>query len=180
MLSHFAARVRLYTTLDEKLGARTRFFGAAALVNEVLVEWCSLPCPGRWVFGSAVTLLSRAGAHLESLNVAMARRLESGGRDRDLDHRLVAAEQRELETLLQRQVQTARPLHRCAVRQINRLLSWAGDGVLPSGRCPSVGIFSDVLARLRADLSRPLDFALLDDRIGIGLALTRELRGGSG
>ena len=174
-MDHFAARVRLYVTLDQKLSARTRFFGAAALINAVLVEGSSVAGLGQWMFGSAVTLLSRAGAHLEEVNLRMATQLESDGRDRDLDRCLVAAEQQELENLLQRHALTWRPLHQCAVRQINQLLSWAGDGVFPLSRCPSVAILGGVLARLRDDLCRPVDFALVDDRIGFGLALTHEL-----
>jgi hypothetical protein len=175
--NHFTARVGLYSRLDQKLSARTRFFGAAALINAVLAEWCSMPYLGQWTSGAAVLLLSRAGAHLEHLNVMMAAQLESRERDGDLDHCLVATEQTELQRLLQSHALTQRPRYLCAVRQINQLLSWAAAGRVPLRHRPSVELFGAVVSRLQHDLGRPVDFAMLDDRIGIGLALTQTLRG---
>ena len=169
----FAVRVRLYAGLDEKLHSSTRFFGAAALTNATLVELCSLPCLGRWRF--AIEYFGLIGTALEALNVKWARRIEGGElATGDLDSSLVTLEQLEVERLLQQH--QSEDLHRRAVEQINWLLQWVHPLTRPLRHCPSISIFRQVLAQMRARLGRPVDFALLNDRIGIGHALTRSLR----
>jgi hypothetical protein len=169
----FADRVRLYAGLDEKLHAKTRFFGAAAVTNAALVELCSLPCPGRWRF--AIDYFGLIGTALETLNIKWARSIEGGaGAKVDLDSSLVTLEQLEVERLL-RQHQSQH-CHGRALEQINWLLQWVHPLARPLTHCPGIGIYRQVLAHLRARLGRRVDFALLEDRIGIGHALTRSLR----
>lgn len=169
----FADRVRLYAGLDEKLHSTTRFFGAAAVTNAALVELCSLPCPGRWRL--AIDYFGLIGTALEAINVKWARRIEAGEvRKGDLDSSLVTLEQLEVERLL-RQYQCQHFHHR-AVEQINWLLEWAHQLAGPLRHCPSIKVYRRVLADMRARLGRPADFASLEDRIGIGHALTRSIR----
>lgn len=169
----FADRVRLYAGLDEKLHLTTRFFGAAAVTNAALVELCSLPCLGRWRL--AIDYFGLIGTALEALNVKWARRIEEGEVAKgDLDSSLVTLEQLEVERLL-RQHQS-QDFHHRALEQINWLLQWAHQLARPLRYCPGIKVYRQTLAPLRARLGRPMDFALLDDRIAIGHALTRSIR----
>lgn len=169
----FADRARLYARLDEKLRFTTRFFGAAAVTNGALVEFCSLPCPRRWRF--AIDYFGLIGTALEAINVKWARSIEEGDLAKnDLDSSLVTLEQLEVERLLQEH--QSQHFHHRALEQINWLLQWAHPLARPLRHCPSIGVYRQVLGRLRARLGRPVDFALLDDRIGIGHALTRSIR----
>ena len=169
----FADRVRLYAGLDAKLHSRTRFFGAAALTNASLVELCSLPCLGRWRF--AVDYFGLIGTALEAVNVKWARRIEDGAVPAgDLDSSLVTLEQLEVERLLL-QHQSQDP-HRRALEQINWLLQWVHPLTRPLRHCHSIRVFRQVLAQMRVSLGRPVDFASLHDRIGIGNTLTRSIR----
>lgn len=169
----FADRVRLYARLDEKLRSKTRFFGAAAVTNTALVELCSLPCPGRWRF--AVDYFGLIGTALEAANVKWARSIEGGeGARVDLDSSLVTLEQLEVERLL-RQPQSQHFQSR-ALEQINWLLQWAHPLARPLTHCPGIRIYRRVLGHMRTQLRRRVDFASLDDRIGIGHALTRSIR----
>jgi hypothetical protein len=169
----FADRVKLYTALDEKLHLRTRFFGAAAVTNSALVELCSLPCPRVW--RCAIDYFGHIGSALEAMNVKWARCIEDGVLPKgNLDRTLVTLEQLEVERLLRRH--QSEPFHHRALDQINWLLQRAHSLARPLRHCPSIGTFRQVLGHMRARLGRPVDFALLDDRIGIGHALTRSLR----
>lgn len=169
----FADRVELYARLDERLHPMTRFFAAAAVTNSALVELCSLPCPGRWRF--AIAYFGVIGSALEAINITWARRIEEGEIAlENLDSSLITLEQLEVERLL-RQSQSQHSHHR-ALQQINWLLQWAHSLTRPLRRCPSIRIYRQVLGQMRASLGRPLDFASLNDRIGIGHALTRSIR----
>jgi len=169
----FADRVRLYAGLDEKLHLTTRFFAAAAVTNAALVELCSLPCTGRW--RCAIDYFGLLGTALEALNVKWARHIEEGTLGKgDLDSSLVTLEQLEVERLLRQH--RAQQSHHRALAQINWLLQWAHSLARPLRRCPSIKVYRQVLGHMRVRLGRPLDFALLDDRIGTGHALTRSIR----
>jgi hypothetical protein len=169
----FADRVRLYAGLDERLHLTTRFFAAAAVTNAALVELCSLPCPGRWRF--AIDYFSLIGTRLETLNVKWARHIEDGALAKgDLDSSLVTLEQLEVERLLR--LHESQHFHHRALEQINWLLQWANSLARPLRHCPSIRVYRQVLGHMRARRGRRLDFALLDDRIGIGHALTRSIR----
>jgi len=169
----FADRVRLYTSLDERLHLTTRFFAAAAVTNAALAELCSLPCPGRW--RCAIGYFGVLGTALEALNVKWARHIEDGALGTgDLDSALVTLEQLEVERLLRQH--RSQHFHHRALQQINWLLQWAHSLARPLRRCPSIRVYRQVLGHMRGRLGRPLDFALLDDRIGIGHALTRSIR----
>lgn len=169
----FADRVQLYARLDEKLHSMTRFFAAAAVTNAALVELCSLPCLGRWRL--AMAYFGVIGGALEAINIKWARRIERGEvTDDDLDSSLITLEQLEVERLL-RQHQS-RHFHYRALGQINWLLHWAHPLARPLSRCPSIRVYRGVLGQMRARLGRPVDFASLNDRIGIGHALTRSIR----
>ena len=169
----FADRARLYARLDEKLRPMTRFFGAAAVTNGALVEFCSLPCPRRWRF--AIDYFGLIGTALEAINVKWARSIEEGDLPKsDLDSSLVTLEQLEVERLLQEH--HSRHFHHRALEQINWLLQWAQPLARPLRHCPSIKVYRRVLGHMRVRLGRPVDFALLDDRIGIGHTLTRSIR----
>jgi hypothetical protein len=187
-LDQFTGRVALYTGLDDRLHSMTRFFGAAALTNAALVELCSLPCAGRWAWRPAIDYFGVIGTALEAMNIKWARRIESGERvtersarefpgdprGHDLDSSLVTLEQLEVERLL-RQYEWQHSQNR-ALAQINWLLRWAPQLTRPLRHCRSIAVFRQVLSQMRAQLGRPANFALLDDRIGIGYALTRSIR----
>ena len=169
----FANRVRLYADLDERLRPTTRFFAAAAVTNAALVELCALPCLSRWRF--AIGYFGLIGTALETLNVKWARRIEDGEVAKgNLDSSLVTLEQLEVERLLGQY--RHQHCHQRALDQINWLLQWAHSLARPLRHCPSIRLYRQVLGHTRVRLGRRVDFALLDDRIGIGHALTRSIR----
>lgn len=176
VLQEFAARVHLYTQWDRKLRPQTRFFGAAALTNAALVELCVLRCSGHLVGNAGVELLSTVGRRLERVNIEVARIVERGSlQRRDLDRALVTLEQSVLERVLRQEAARAPHSHGQAVQQINRLLFCVEQWVWPSYRWPSGYLYRGVLRRVRAQLGRRPDFAVLNDRIGIGEALIHAL-----
>ncbi len=172
MLEEFSARVRLYAHWDSKLRGTTRFFAAAAATNAALVELCSLRCAKQWLGDAGIELLCATGRHLERLNIVIARHLERGAIPTvDLDRSLIALEQTALERVLQQEIGRAPHSSWRAIKQINRLLFCVEQCVWSSERWPSGHLYRSVLRRVRGELGRRPDFAVLSDRVGIGVAL---------
>jgi hypothetical protein len=176
-LHEFTARVRLYTHWDGILRDRTRFFRAAALTNAALVELCSLRCSRLLAGRRAMELLGAVGHKLERLNIQTAAHLQAGLlHGHDLDSSLIQLEQRTLQEMLARQAARAPLQNDLAIQQLNRLLLWAERCPWPSRLWPSGWMYRGVLRRVRTDLGRRPDFALLADRVAIGTALLATLR----
>jgi hypothetical protein len=92
----FARRSMLYGSLDRLLRSNTRFFAAAALLNEVFADLFHRAPIG--LSRGSYTFLCELGASLEPMNVGYAR----GIRDRCysgpwLDRSLVRLEQRQVQ-----------------------------------------------------------------------------------
>jgi hypothetical protein len=170
----FAQRHRIYSQLDAKLAARTRFFGAAALTNAVLAELFRF-LPG-YALNDAYHLLSEAGTLLETANVQFAHDLEvRAGRERELDRSLVCREQGLLQSFL-----NARMAGTCqwwSIRaQLNRLLNEQHYATLGSGLLSQCRQYGAVLRSVRTRLAVPLDFALESHRVDIGVGIIRYIR----
>jgi len=130
-----------------------------------------LPYPSRWTCRLAIEYFGVIGTALEALNLKLSRRIERGEvAHADLDSSLVTLEQLEVEELLRQHA--GHRFHDRAIEQINRLLQWAHQLAWPLRHCPSIRLYSHVLGHMRARLGRPANFVMLDDRIGIGHALT--------
>ena len=170
----FAQRHQIYSQLDAKLAARTRFFAAAALTNAVLAELFRF-LPGN-ALNDAYHLLSDAGGLLEAANVRFAHELEiDAGRERELDRSLVCREQGLLQSFLNTRM--AGTCQWWSTRaELNRLLNaqhYASVGALLLAQCRRYG---EVLRGVRARLAVPLDFALESHRIQIGVGIIRHIR----
>jgi hypothetical protein len=176
MLSEFVARVRLYAHWDDRLRSRTRFFAAAAATNAALVELCSLRCSQHWIVNAGLELLAVIGRQLEGLNIVTARDLERGALpNMDLDTSLITLEQTALERVLHREIARSPHNYGQAIRQINRLLFWVEQCAWSRERWPSGYLYRNVLRRVRGELGRRPDFAVLRDRVIIGRALIHML-----
>jgi hypothetical protein len=172
MLTEFTGRIRLYQAWDRQLHAHTRFFGAAAHTNAALVQWCRMPRFIRATCDSGFEFLSTAGAYLETFNRKMAREIPRRPlQGVTLDDELVNIEQRSLEEFLVVHSKAHPARHRRVVAQLNRLLFWVGEISVSPLVSPSVHLYQRTLSELRQRLGRHVDFARMDDRIGIGQAL---------
>jgi hypothetical protein len=188
MLDEFAIRAALYADWDRRLGHRTRFFAAAALINAALVELCSLPLMARATCAAGISFLAYVGANLQTLNIALAERIElERWRGEDSDVVLVTLEQLTVEKLLGQFAHRDQRAHGRAIRQLDRLLYCLGRaGRAGSSSCgPSIELLSRGVRVARADAGRYVSFSSMRDRIAIGEALIcllrradcRELRG---
>lgn len=165
VLLEFNHRVELYTQWDRILASRTRFFGAAALINTALAELCVHPV-ARWLLSpSTAEFLTATGRNLQQLNTTLATRLQTWEiRADDLDHYMVLTEQNYMEDMLQsvRASDTAR--FSTVVSQLNRMLRLGGHSCV------------NPLAAICSQLPRPLNFACRDDRVHLGHSLIIHLR----
>ena len=165
-------RIRLYWKWDRQVSHHTRFFGAAALTNILLAELFYGP--------AAMLLLTRtrhflqyAGSSLERLNMRAVQGLQSHRFCApDLDARLVALEQAALERLLRGLEKTNPATYSLAVYQMDWLLARSGwlcrD---PFAANPAACLYQEVLQQVRAEVGRPIRFALQSDRERIGRTL---------
>jgi hypothetical protein len=177
MRDRFAARVELYSAWDRKLHSRTRFFGAAALVNAALAElWprCSLT---RIVGGAGLSFLAGLGEHLQTFNVTMMQRIESGRWcASDWDTALVRLEQAAVETRLKRLEQSDSRMHTTVTHQLDRFLYCLTRRVGGSSYGPRTALLSCGLREIQCASARALRFASLSDRVTVGATLIRILR----
>jgi hypothetical protein len=171
--AEFKRRSALYGRLDSQLCNHTRFFAAAALVN----------CAFARLFGTlrrmgapcSFAFLNEVGAVLEMDNVHYARAILRRTPGKTLDQALVYAEQRQLQQFV-RLYQTQRPRQWEFVRrQLNGLLNDRYVASL-SRWCHASQRLVRVLAKVRGEVGRDLDFALESHRIRIGLALIENIR----
>jgi hypothetical protein len=68
----FAARVELYSEWDRQLHSRTRFFGAAALVNAALAELWPRCALARFAYRPGLTFLATLGEYFQTFKIAVA------------------------------------------------------------------------------------------------------------
>jgi hypothetical protein len=174
----FAARVELYSEWDRKLHSRTRFFGAAALVNAALAElWprCALT---RFACGAGLNFLASLGEHLQTFNVTMLHRIESGRwRAADWDTALVRLEQAAVDRRLARLEQSDSRMHANVTHQLDRFLYCLARRIGGSSYGPCTALLSGGLREIHFASARALRFASLSDRVTVGTTLIRIMRG---
>jgi hypothetical protein len=186
VLREFRFRVQLYSEWDRRLAPRTRFFGAAALINTALADLCTHRAATLLLSRSTMNFLSKTGRSLESLNVTLADRIHNSAiRADDLDHFMVRTEQNIVERALQSERATNAARFSTVVTQINRLLqltkfldcgrSKRQVTLLQDGNIPQYS-YAPVLASVSYELRRPVDFASKEDRIRLGRQLINHLR----
>jgi hypothetical protein len=177
MLETFAARVALYEDLDLRVGARTRFFGAAALVNSALLELCSRHRLVRVACAPGIDFLARLGGYLQVFNIAMAEGIARGRwRGSWSDVTLVTLEQAAVEALLQRLARWDGRAHRRVVRRLDRLLyclAWV-RGL--SGCGPNIELLSHGVRIAQCAQGRDISFASMRYRAAVGYSLIGLLR----
>jgi hypothetical protein len=173
----FTARVELYREWDRAFHSRTRFFAAAALVNAALAElWprCALT---RLAYGSGLNFLAELGAHLQTFNAVLLRRVHEGPwKAPDLDTALVSLEQLAVERKLARLEQVDPRLHGRVTRQLDRFLYCLTRQIGMSGYGPCTVLLSRGLREIQLDSPRTLRFASLSDRVAVGTTLIRVMR----
>lgn len=177
MNATFAARVELYREWDRKLHSRTRFFGAAALVNAALAElWPRCPVT-RLAYRPGLTFLATVGEHLQTFNVAVLRRIELGRWcASDWDTALVRLEQATVERLLAQLEQADRQTHANVTRQLDRFLYCLARRIGGASYGPCTAVLSGGLREIQLASARALRFASLSDRVTVGITLIRMLR----
>jgi hypothetical protein len=171
VLREFHFRVHLYSEWDRRLAARTRFFGAAALINIALADLCGHRAAPLLLSLPTREFLSQTGRRLESLNVGLAARIHSSEiRAADLDAFMVITEQEAVERELRSIRDTDGARFDTLVTQLNRVLHLTGQWFC-LGRCSYAGTLASI-----SELRRPVDFASKEDRIHIGRRLISHLR----
>jgi hypothetical protein len=173
--AQFQRRSVLYSRLDARLFDRTRFFAAAALINSVFAELFQVFPVIR--SPRSFTFVNEVGAALEVANLHYASEISRRTPGRPaLDHALVRAEQRLLQSYVQLH-QAQRPQQWESIRsELNALLNDRYAASLISRWCKASGPFTQVLREVRARLGTALDFASESHRIQIGLTLIEHIR----
>jgi hypothetical protein len=176
MLQEFRFRIQLYAAWDRELASRTRFFGAAAVINAALIDLYTNRTARLFLSAATMDFLSMTGRRLESLNVALAARIANNEiQAEDLDDFMVLTEQRTVEWALYNVRVTDVTRFSALVTQVNRLLQATGRYFGTYDTCDRHRC-ARALRALRVELQRPLDFSRLEDRVRIGRQLIRTLR----
>lgn len=172
-----AARVELYSEWDRKLHSRTRFFGAAALVNAALAELWPRCALARVAYGPGLNFLASLGEHLQTFNVTVLRRIELGRWcAADWDTALVRLEQAAVERLLARLEQSDRRMHASVTRQLDRFLDCLARRIGGPSYGPCTVVLSGGLREIQVASARALRFTSLSDRVTVGTTLIRIVR----
>lgn len=166
----FAQRAALYRQWDRTLCGSTRFYAAAALINEAFAEGLSTP---------ARLLLSRSTVHffgtlrrvLQAFNVSLAASVARGSwlslQDRSLVPLEQAIVQRHLASLYLAEAHSYARL----IGETNRLLHFVRTLVRFSAPHSSVATLGRVLRQLHGSRGKTVNFAQRSDREAIGNAL---------
>jgi hypothetical protein len=170
----FARRAALYTRYDERLGAYTRFFGAAAAINAVLARLFTVFPAIR--SASSLDFLDEVGATLETDNLTFAREITRRAPGRALDRALVCAEQAQLQCYIHAQQVRGPQRWESTRSELNGLLNDQYAASLFCRWCERSGRLSRVLRDVRGCLGMELDFAEESHRICIGLKLIEYIR----
>jgi GNAT superfamily N-acetyltransferase len=170
----FQRRAALYSQLDGQLCEHTRFFAAAALVNDVLALFFeALPL---FRFPRSFEFLSVIGADLETQNLTYAREIEQGLGRSTLDQTLVCAEQARLQRYVQQHEVRGPRQWEGIRRELNGMLNERYASRLFCGWGESAARIYRVLNEVRGHLGTRLDFAVETHRVRIGLGLIEQIR----
>jgi hypothetical protein len=172
----FARRGALYAHLDRHLRSATRFFAAAALVNEAFAYLFRRLPSG--ISTSSYAFLSELGASLEPLNLYYARRIRGGcAAGPWLDRSLVRLEQRHVQRCWHWwAAQSGAVAWNRAVHELNGLLNAYYPMALFAPLLSSGGHLLAAVSAVRKEVGNDLDFANGSHRVRIGCALIQQIR----
>jgi RHS repeat-associated protein len=175
-LSGYCRRAELYRRFDAKFAATTRFFGAASMTTTYLANM-SMPGAPLMVSASTRSFMSSLSGRLESVNVSVARAIESGRLGgANLDARIVHMEQTVVQGALNSLRSRSPESYVAMINEVNGLLNSTGFQRIAGGAYPSDRSYQAVLDSVRKGLGRAIDFSRQSDREAIGNALARQLR----
>lgn len=175
--SGFCTRATEYGQMDAKPGiqSQTRFFAAANAVSQALAD-VATPISGLFVSGKTANFLEGVGQNLEKLNQTEAAAIQNGTLSGpNLDQQLVHNEQSSVQTQLDAFQQSDPKAYSTAITEINGSL----NGMVTRGLEQLKGTdraYAGVLAGVRKDLGRNIDFSKQGDREAIGNALIKHIR----
>ena len=175
--SGFCQRATEYGQIDAKPGvqSQTRFFAAANAVSQALAD-VATPLSGMFVSGKTANFLEGVGQNLEKLNQTEAAAIQNGSLGGpNLDGQLVHNEQSSVQSQLNSFQQSDSAGYTKAIGEINGSLNGMATQALQQLRGTDRA-YAGVLAGVRKDLGRNIDFSKQGDREAIGNALIKHIR----
>jgi RHS repeat-associated protein len=175
--SGFCQRATEYGKIDAISGvqSKTRFFAAANAVSQALAD-VATPISGLLVSKQTANFLEGVGQKLEKLNQAEASAIQNGSlKGSNLDQQLVHTEQSAVQGQLDSLKQSDAAAYSKTITEINGSL----NGLVTKGLEQLTGTdraYAGVLAGVRKDLGRDIDFSKQSDREAIGNALINHVR----
>jgi RHS repeat-associated protein len=175
--SGFCARATEYGKIDaiSSVQSQTRFFAAANAVSQALAD-VATPISGLFVSGQTASFLEGVGQKLETLNQRESSEIQAGSLGGpNLDQRLVHNEQSAVQDQLNGLKQSNPKAYTKTIGEINGSL----NGIATKGLQQLSGTdraYAGVLAEVRKDLGRNIDFSRQSDREAIGNALIKHIR----
>lgn len=175
--SDYCRRAALYSRLDARFAGQTRFFGAAAGTTTMLANLSMPGFGGAVVSGQTRGFMSNLSGSLEAMNMRMARGLESGSiSGAGLDQRFIRAEQNMVQGHLNSLMESNPAAYRSMISEVNGLLNPRGAMTGAANFYATDRVYQGVLAGVREQLGRDIDFSIQSDREAIGAALVGKLR----
>jgi RHS repeat-associated protein len=175
--SGFCTRATEYGQIDAISGvqSQTRFFAAANAVSQALAD-VATPVSGLLVSGQTANFLEGVGQNLQKLNQTEAAAIQNGSLSGpNLDGQLVHNEQSSVQGQLNSFQQSDPTGYTKAIGEINGSLNSTATQVLEQLRGTDRA-YAGVLAGVRKDLGRNIDFSKQGDREAIGNALIKHIR----
>jgi RHS repeat-associated protein len=175
--SGFCTRATEYGQIDARSGvqSQTRFFAAANAVSQALAD-VATPISGIFVSSTTSSFLEGVGENLQKLNESEANAIQNGSLSGpNLDQQLVHNEQSSVQGQLDSFQQSDSAGYTKAIGEINGSL----NGMVTQGLEQLTGTdraYAGVLAGVRKDLGRDIDFSKQSDREAIGNALIKHVR----
>jgi RHS repeat-associated protein len=175
--SGFCQRATEYGKIDAISGvqSKTRFFAAANAVSQALAD-VATPISSLLVSKQTANFLEGVGQKLEKLNQAEASAIQNGSlKGSNLDQQLVHTEQSAVQGQLDSLKQSDSAAYSKTITEINGSL----NGLVTKGLEQLTGTdraYAGVLAGVRKDLGRDIDFSKQSDREAIGNALIKHVR----
>lgn len=174
--SGFCTRATEYGQIDARSGvqSQTRFFAAANAVSQALAD-VATPISGIFVSSKTANFLEGVGENLQKLNESEASAIQNGSLSGpNLDQQLVHNEQSSVQDQLNSFQQSDSAGYTRAIGEINGSL----NGLAAKGLEQLTGTdraYAGVLAGVRKDLGRNIDFSKQSGREAIGNALIKHV-----
>jgi hypothetical protein len=176
----FLDRARTYQLLDQGLYARTRFFGAAALINLALADLLATGFSRLCLSPATCDFLCRPGRRLLVLNIQTIPVIVRRSLPPELvDRAMVSMEQSEVQRQLEHLAFDNPDAHATTLSQLDRLLS-LGGGRPKSTRFILRRVAYPEVCQVIHILGGSISFAKQRDRESVGQTLIDSLRARDG